>query len=862
MDFTGQRFANMAGTRKEIELNEFKGKHLIRFHPLLSYPFMTHSITAGLTAPEDRSSQRYKLTRLPTPVPSEPSSDPPEREFGSHQAKDDYMLVDKPLVQLPLSPISNPPLYTGDAALLPEKTVYPSDDSYVPSFLPPFPTTLMDQELDSGDPDKERMEERRREEEIRKQNEAENAEKEKQSDEPSTATQSFPANYIVPAPYEGSKLQARGAWHLPALSKATINGGMFTLDEDDASSSEGVPFVRGSSTNDELLAALRSLSTADTNALGVSSSQTTSTNPLRHKVSLIFLGTTPARFNTPDTMFGLSANLSPTPRPGNPLPTYVEALDPQPGVKVDGKSSARAKGKDGDLPLPPSQGKSIGLAPNAINPVSGIGSRIPGVGRALLAKPTLTRTKRLGPPPVQKREEKNILYHSPNPPIPAHWNNAVSGANAALGNVSVEPGKGRAERNPFGVAEATLGYTWDWNVKNPRDSLDKVKASVSGAPAPAPALPLAIASPSLEVGKAGGPTGPSQKERSLPKLSLNVSGRKSSMLSTSTPVSAGGLIARLPGLAERSYSSTSVIGTMPPPPVPSNPLVITLNRGQPSPEVSIPMTVASPVSTENVSNAESMELDPQHRSQLDSISAHPQISNEETRESEQSTPQPQSQPDIAGPVQSYTLVTKGGNEADMDIDAALAEVIGEEAKEESIVDDIEADIVDALGPEFPTNHKPSSSGTPPSHREPEADGVLAALLLNDAPAIAIAHTNHDDLSLNIGVFSEPLPQIENTPDFSGTNHETLGKLSLHSATLPMSTSALRSTTTPAPFRPTSHTPESVPVTEGLLGHVANVQQMSSFPIGYERLPSPMIGGEAETPTPLDAPLTKTYLQGP
>ncbi|KAG8760541.1 hypothetical protein FRC14_002782 [Serendipita sp. 396] len=837
-----QRYANMAGTRKDIELNEFKD-----------------SLYIGLTAPEDRISQHLTLTRLPTPDPSELNDDSLEKEPSSHEGQEDAMVVDKPFIQLPLSPISNSPPNSRDMALPLEANIYSSEDSCVPSFLPPFPTTLMDQELDSGDPDRERMEEQRREEEMRKQSEADNAEKERQSDELPTVTQSFPANYIVPAPYEASKLQARGAWHLPSLSKLTTSGEGSHPVEDGAFSAEAMPYVRGVSTNDELLAALSSLSSAtetkDTNAPKTSPSQTISTNPLRHKVSLIFLGTTPARFNTPDTLFGLSATLSPTPRPGNPLPTYVDALDPQPGIKTDGKSAAKAKGKDGDLPLPPTQGRSVGLAPNPINPVSGIGSRIPLVGRALLAKPTLTRAKRLGPPPIQKRDDKTILYHSPNPPIPAHWNNAVSGSNAALGNVSVEPGKGRAERNPFGVAEATLGYTWDWNVKNPKDGLDKVRASVAGVFAVT--APLAAASPSVDIGKASGVTGAPPKERTLPKLSLNVTGRKSSMLSTSTPVSTGGLIARLPGITERSHSSVGITGSMPPPPIPSNPLVVTLNRSHPSPEASDSMKMASPVVVKELTDTEPLIMDVDikpdtSRWQPDDIDSQTTRMPKVEIDVDESTLLAAQSPPI-DPDRPFLPVSKGSNDIDMDIDAALAEVIGEERKEQPIVDDIEADIVEALGPASPTNLKPLSPDILPLHREPESDGVLAALLLNESPINSIP--NHHHPPSNFEFLSEPSTLSGSTSIVSGASHDSvnhMANVSLHHpSALPISTSALRSTTTPAPPRTTTHTPDSVPVTESLLDQVANERGLSA-PVVYEH-PPPLKHPHDDLAPTLEAP---------
>lgn len=778
-DATGlQRYANVVSARKEAELNDFK-----------------ENLRSGMPTLEDHPPQRLRYTRLETPD-LEDYDHPGTPSAGSDSAslREDSMALDKPLT--PAAPsASNTKLDDRD------------EDSYLLPFLPPFPVTIQ-QDTEDDLKEQEREEQLRREEELQKQKEAERTEKE--STEDGAIVQSIPANYIVPAPYEMSKLQARGTWHLPSISHSVISD----VEEKGTSGPSSVPFVRGSSTTEELLSALHALSpSTSTDSVpptpSASSFHSISTNPSRHKVSLVFLGTTPARFNTPDTLFGLGASLSVTPRPSNPLPTYVHALEEQPGAR-DPKA---AKGKPvGDLPLPPSQGRSVGVPATIINAVSGSSSRIPVVGRALLSKPTFTRTKRLGPPPAQKRDEKLLLYHPPNPPLPAHWNTAVSGSNATA-NIGHDHTKGRQERNPFGVAEATLGYTWDWNVKLPREGLEKVKSLTTAPPPSATHGPgeSQLTNPVQPNGSNGHPT----KERLLPKLSVSVPGRKQSMLSTSTPVSGNPLVARIPTLGERTHSNSGLTSSMLPPPLPGSavsgngepprkPILsirLTHNRSssQPSVKVSGDIRTASP------------DLNPVSNIKTEGIEEKV-VLHESPMDTDVDTMLASTVPfDEKPPLSTVQRLDSVG---DMDIDAALAEVIGEDTNEMTKVNgdqDEDADLEDVFGMS-PTTVPPSTAnhvhkGLLPASDE---DVDLDDLLLSGDPKgpTTEEHDHSFDLSIT-AVGDPPLPPGDGSSyifsEMDRIPATTAGTMSFSSSTtLPLATSALRTTTTPLIPTPQQH----------------------------------------------------------
>lgn len=339
----------------------------------------------GLPASEDRLTERLRYTRLNTPdaMDLEPDTLRSRMIDSDSEDYDNSPKQEEPVIQLPLSPVSNSPPH---GALTSSRYLNGNmEELAIPSFLPPFPIASLDPEDEKS---REKEEELKREAELQKQKEAEEQEKEK-DEGAAVAVQTFPANYIMPAPYEVSKLQARGTWHLPSLSLASMEEDVpiSPLKTGQPQAPPVPPFIRGTSTTEELLSALHALTSSnEANPLTTPATfgpNAMAVNPLRHKISLVFLGTTPARYNTPDTLFGLSAALGPTPRPANPLPTHIVPIDPQPG------GPAKGKGKEPDPVVPPSQGKPVGSVFNIINAVTGTSSRIPAVSRQILAVSSL-----------------------------------------------------------------------------------------------------------------------------------------------------------------------------------------------------------------------------------------------------------------------------------------------------------------------------------------------------------------------------------------------------------------------------------------------------------------------------------------
>lgn len=294
-----------------------------------------------------------------------------------------------PPVQLPLSPISNsPPDHSNSNTSRPQIGANAPD--YVLPFLPPFPMVAsnLDNTEEAGEMSEERQrkEQERQVEELKKQEEAAAKEKAEKEGEGVEVVQTFPANYIVPASYDVSKLQSRGAWHLPSLS-STVLGEQLALSPSKPTAENPFKAGTGAGTTDELLAALHAFTPSDPTNMSLthpSSSANISTNPLRHKVSLVFLGTTPARYNTPDTLFGLTAGLAPTPRPAHPLPAYVQPLEVQPGMKAKGLDKGKKDIDPASLPVPPAQSRSVGVTPSVVNAVTSTTSRIAVIGKSLL----------------------------------------------------------------------------------------------------------------------------------------------------------------------------------------------------------------------------------------------------------------------------------------------------------------------------------------------------------------------------------------------------------------------------------------------------------------------------------------------
>jgi hypothetical protein len=447
---------------------------------------------------------------------------------------------------------------------------------------------------------------------------------------------------------------------------------------------------------------------------------------------------------------------------------------------------------------------------------------------------------------------------------------AVSGSNSQYSGAldhakaAAEHAKASKEKNPYGVAEATLAYTWDWSAKRPWEGLEWVKGGTAFAPPPPPA-PLPVASASTP----GGSGTSGLTIRTVPKISVNFPGRRSSTLSAVTPTSGAaggsGLIARLPGLAERSPSHlTSTTnaptlnarmdaeGSMPPPPVP---------------RTSVPLSNPEPLSTAPVDRTSRNKLDVGEEDEKEDVmmmmesilgpdplvqtpvddmdldSAISQLAGEGpplpmpaesdfVRDVGLDVPKHESKPVFNPP--SFTAGDQG---LDGEIDKDIADVLGEADGEADDLD-VDADIAEALGSVDHVGFARATTATAPpppsSHEEPQLDMELAELL--DGPALlsqppAQTYPSHNaepilpprtDSKATLGSYSSsfealgagepPAPPGEGSAvllsemDFlPGSSGGTLAFAS--STTLPLATSALRSTTTPQNLTPSYGTIE-------------------------------------------------------
>ena len=418
---------------------------------------------------------------------------------------------------------------------------------------------------------------------------------------------------------------------------------------------------------------------------------------------------------------------------------------------------------------------------------------------------------------------------------------AVSGSNSqysgaldhANAKAAAELAKVSKEKNPYGVAEATLAYTWDWNSKQPVEGLEWVRGGAMFAPAaPAATSTPAVASVSTPGGSGLAPSSIGAP-RIVPKISVNFPGKRSSTLSSITSSTGApgnsALIARLPGLAERSLShshvpplatanaTTSMEGSMLPPPVPALQQVVPPKMDEliPSKEearmreeddkedvmmmmesvLGPDLTVDTPV--------EDMELD----------SAISQLVGEG--------------PDTLNPGAITGISSQepfsSSAELDGEIDKEIADVLGEDDEVDDADGDVDADIAEALGSEASaTDSRPLvsiASVVPPSvtDEEPQLDMELAELLeeppeqsaeyystpfqpsadVDRKPSINTTSTAFETL----GVGEPPTAPGEGSTVLLSEMDYLLASSSgtlafASSTTLPLATSALRSTTTP------------------------------------------------------------------
>jgi len=221
-------------------------------------------------------------------------------------------------IQYSLPSISSSPLETSVDLFRKPPCIDP-DGLEIPDFMPPFPVLIINPEdpvAEAPPPEPEPVPE-------------------------DDSAPSIPADYKVPAPYELSKLQARGPWHLPRAPAPL--GPNPDLDV---------------ATTEELFTALFS----------IKSESTLPTNPGRHKISMNFLGMTPGRYNTPDTLFAQARH--PVLHPNAAYPTYVTPIAPNP---------------KNPLPVPPSLSKPVGIHPPIAFATTSTTSRMSKVGQYLLS---------------------------------------------------------------------------------------------------------------------------------------------------------------------------------------------------------------------------------------------------------------------------------------------------------------------------------------------------------------------------------------------------------------------------------------------------------------------------------------------
>jgi len=306
---------------------------------------------------------------------------------------------------MPITPIQHSPPDTSVDLLRKPLHIGPDGPPEIPEFMPPLPVLINPEDpvAEPPPPEPEPVPE-------------------------DDSAPSIPADYKIPAPYELSRLQARGPWHLP---------------QGPVPSSQNPESV---ASTEELFAALSS----------VKSESTLPTNPGRHKISMNFLGMTPGRYNTPDTLFAQARH--PVLHPTVAYPTYVVPIAPNP---------------KNPLPVPPSLSKPVGIHPPIAFSTTSTTSRISKVGQYLLSvspvllsdcnqaydmlqKPVQQRVKRLAPPPALERDRQPLVY---NAPVDAPWNTSIPTANGTPSNA-----------NPI-VADCKLRATWDWTPKEPIDSL-------------------------------------------------------------------------------------------------------------------------------------------------------------------------------------------------------------------------------------------------------------------------------------------------------------------------------------------------------------------------------------------------------
>ncbi|KAJ3997272.1 hypothetical protein F5050DRAFT_1449376 [Lentinula boryana] len=321
---------------------------------------------------------------------------------------------------------------------------------YIPSFLPPFPSTY-------DHPSSPHLPRKALTEPLPRP--ADNAGIDKppspipptastQSQQPQAiaSTSAAASDYLVQVPYSQSSISAVSEWHLPTALSSSAS---FSHPE----SRWATPAVEPS-----LIAAYHHILThpPPPNASPMA-------NPQRHKVAMALLALTQnaSRWELPDTLFStLSTN---QPRVASIGPTYPVLIADHPPAEGS---------KKGEFKFPATAPRSVATTERISQLVSQQSSRIPELARHVLPPTIVSRTNRLTHPVPLSRNNKILTYGAG---IPAPWNtNTIPPDNSAPNNTKDPQNNGKTGPPPA-LPDALLFATWDHEHKDFRTPLIPVK---------------------------------------------------------------------------------------------------------------------------------------------------------------------------------------------------------------------------------------------------------------------------------------------------------------------------------------------------------------------------------------------------
>ncbi|KZT68102.1 hypothetical protein DAEQUDRAFT_693189 [Daedalea quercina L-15889] len=340
---------------------------------------------------------------------------------------------------LPLSPISNP-------STPPRKRPRTSGwrpPSYVPDYLPPFPTTSPRHSPSPPPQDAPVVPDPVK------------VERPATPPPPQIATTTSSADYLTPTPYAQSSLATTsGPWHLPSAPPRMPDYGT------QSSSRASVPQIQPA-----LLGAYHHVLTHPPPP------KVSSVNPARYKVALAFVAQSELnpRWDPATTLFGNSA--SNTPRVAAIGPSFPIPITKLPPTPTDGKDDTE---KDKRPNLPSAPPRPVTTSERGAPLLSQQPSRIPDLARQVLPGSVYGRTTRLTHPPILQRGSQRLTY---GPGVNAPWNtNAPTPPAAPLTNAKgkdtgvngvVKDGEAPAKA----LSDARLYATWDYEQKRYHEPL-------------------------------------------------------------------------------------------------------------------------------------------------------------------------------------------------------------------------------------------------------------------------------------------------------------------------------------------------------------------------------------------------------